>query len=124
MLPVFTHFWVVAAVLLIPAIPLTGAWLRMSSAMRATETHWRLAGFLLILQSASLLHILLGILNSRLLGPDYSSIRYGIIGTWLVISVVTAGLGIIKNPIRWLVVVVGIYLAFDWLYIGAVSSVV
>jgi hypothetical protein len=116
------HFWEVAAVLLLPAILVLAAWFRLVS--RTSTTRRRFATVLLVLESLAFLHIFLGILDSQLLGPDYSRLRYTVIGAWLAISLLTASLSVIKNPIRWLLILIGIYLAFDWLYIGAVSSVV
>ena len=121
---VLAHFWEVVAILLLPAVPVGAAWLRMNAVIRASEQRWRVAAFLLVLQSAALLHVLLGIFDRHLLGPDYSSVRFGVVGAWLAITALTVVLGIIKNPIRWFLIPVGIYLFLDWFYIGVVSSVV
>jgi hypothetical protein len=121
--PFAVGFWVMSAALLVPAIPIAAAWKRIRTSKLEDSKRYVLTVALAI-QTASCLHVLLGIINSYSLGPDYSSLRYSLIGTWLVVSCLTAVLSVIRSPIRLLLLVAGAYLGLSWLYIGAISSAV
>jgi hypothetical protein len=112
-------FGLIAALLLVPAIPIAFAWRRL----RILKSTSRIS-YVLALQTLSLVLIFAGIVHSHALGPDYSRVRFAVIWTWLAISTLTAVLGLKKTPVRLLIVIAGTYLALDWFYILAISSVV
>jgi hypothetical protein len=116
-------YWAVSAVLLLPAIPIFLGWTRLRASV-PTQGNRPLILVGLTLQTASLLHLLLGIINSHLLGPNYSNLRGTVILAWVAINCLTALAGFLKSTVQPLLLISGAYLTIDWLYIAAVSSVV
>jgi hypothetical protein len=73
----------------------------------------------------SLLWILLGLAWRGALGPDYSALRYSVIGLNLVCMLVSAVVAFaFRSQRSWMTGVAAFMLSCVWLYIGAISSVV
>lgn len=116
----------VAVALVLPSVPIAYSWFRVGkSNFLADHTNGnRMILGCLVIQTLSTTHLLLGVLRSSLLGPDYSTLRYSVIFGWVFLSALTFFAAFSKSLIRPSMLIAGALLTFCWLYVGAVSSVV
>jgi hypothetical protein len=115
-------FWVVAAILMVPTLPVILAWWVLTSEQRSK---WFLGLLLaLIVQTLSLAVIFATLINEHAIGTDYSHKRYAIIYVMLVVSGLTGLAAKPETRLRTPLAVAALWLTVDWLYFAAVSSVV
>jgi hypothetical protein len=77
----------------------------------------------LIAAVISLLWILLGLTWRGALGPDYSTLRYSVIGLNLVCMLLSTVIAFaLRSQRSWLTGIAACILSWVWFYIGAISS--
>ena len=96
--------------------------MRLSRALEHPAFRWLVLA--LVIQCVSLATIIATLIRSSFIGDDYSQRRYTTIWVMLSISALTTITAKWDSRIRTPLVLAGAYLAVDWLYFGAVSSVV
>jgi hypothetical protein len=77
----------------------------------------------LIVQCASFLHIVIGIIYPHALGRGYSNVRYALIYTWIAVCAATVLMNGVRPQVKALVNIVGTLLLLDWFFILITSSV-
>ena len=106
----------------VAAVALLVAWERFRRLAFAFPEN-RGALFPLVTTSASFLFFAVTLSFPQLLGRDYSTRRYIIIGVNFGLVAVSSIISVYtKGPLRWLLVISGLALTLMWFTIGAVSS--
>jgi len=112
--------WIFAA----PIILLLMTWVRVIWSRNIDETV-KVSWIPLIVATASELYLWLSVPFHWLMGPDYSRLRYDLIFSNLTLVLIIAVVICFRKSIaRWWLFAACLSLALQWIFVGAISSVV
>lgn len=111
--------------LMLPTLPIAWSWSRCARRGLVQEPRGVLTVAVLALTTLSYLLILVGLFHRATLGPDYSSTRFTMIYSNLVLMGATAVAGLAAKPnLRLPVTMSSCLTGTVWLYLAIISSVV